>query len=283
MKNEYELLDSGNGYKLERFGPYIISRPCSQAIWARQRSIDIWHKADASFDRLQGAKWHIKNQLPLYWNITIDDIKFKISSTDFGHLGIFPEQRSLWHKIKNIINQANVKRKDKIKVLNLFAYSGGATLAAALTGAHVCHLDASKGMVEWAKENATINKLEAAPIRWIIDDVTKFLKRQLRKQEKYEAIILDPPTFGRGNKGEVFQIDEKLPQLLTMCYDLLSNDSIFVLLSSHTPGYTPKVLENLLIQIMHFKSEAIQSAEMLITAENVLPIPSGAYALWTKN
>lgn len=278
MKNEnqhtYALLDSGNGRKLERFGGYTLSRPCAQAVW-RPHLAD-W-KADAEFTRENENQWIKRGVLPDSWTIEIEGVQFKIAATDFGHLGIFPEQRDFWRWIQTAIGKAG----REVNVLNLFAYSGGSTLAAAKAGAKVCHLDASKGMVAWARENAQLNGLEAAPIRWIVDDAGKFLQREVRRGVQYDAIILDPPTFGRGSKGEVFKIEEDILPILQNCRDLLSPEPLFILFSCHTPGFSPLVLRHLLAQIMEGKGGEIDAGEMVLKGEaGALPVPSGTFARW---
>lgn len=260
----YELLDSGNGKKWERFGPYVLCRPCPQAVWMPSKNII----PDAVFSRDEGARWSKKGSLPDQWEISLHGVKMKISLTDFGHLGVFPEHASMWSWMQS-------KLSSQDKVLNLFAYSGGATLAAAQAGAQVCHLDASKGMVDWARENAGLNQLQRAPIRWIVDDVTKFLKREERRDSRYDAIILDPPTFGRGGKGEIFKIEEEICNLLTLCKNLLSKNPKFILFSCHTPGFTPIVLDQLLFQIFGKRSE---HGEMQISSKDSFCIPSGSFA-----
>jgi 23S rRNA (cytosine1962-C5)-methyltransferase len=274
-KNTYSLIDSGYGHKLEQFGPYLIARPSAQAVWKNQLSENEWNQADAIFSREPENRWVTKHKIPDIWNIEVEGIHFKISPTDFGHLGIFPEQRNFWRWIREYISQAN----REVHVLNLFAYSGGATLAAAQGGAHVCHLDASKGMVDWARENATLNQLDQAPIRWIVDDVSKFLKREIRRGRKYDGIILDPPSFGRGRQGEFFKIEEDLNPILEDCRQLLSENPLFVLLSCHTPGYTPIVLQHIMNQ--HMPKGHLDVGEMVLEGEkNVLPLPSGTFARW---
>ena len=260
MKDDYELLDSGDGRKLERFGKYVLARPCSQAMWRPCKSAADWAKADASFDREDGNNWHGRANLPKEWQIETAGIRFKLGGTDFGHLGIFPEQRSQWKWIKEQVE--GLEARPKPRVLNLFAYSGGSTMAAALGGAEVCHLDASKGMVEWARENARLNGLADHPIRWIVDDAHKFMKREIRRGRTYDAIILDPPTFGRGAGGEMYKIERDLKDTLGLVKDLLSESPIFVLFSSHTPGLSQIVAENILGQL--FPSARLESGEMLL-------------------
>jgi 23S rRNA (cytosine1962-C5)-methyltransferase len=274
MRDDYELLDSGDGRKLERFGRYVLARPCSQALWRPSLGSAAWDRADAAFDREEGNRWHGRNNLPKTWQIETAGVTFKLGGTDFGHLGIFPEQRAQWKWIR----EAAAKRPGA-RVLNLFAYSGGSTLAAALGGAEACHLDASKGMVEWARENAALNGLANHPIRWIVDDAHKFMRREVRRQRRYDAVILDPPTFGRGASGETYKIERDLKETLSLVRDLLSENPLFVLFSSHTPGLSPIAAENILGQL--FPSARLSSGEMLLEGK-ALPCPSGIYcrAVW---
>lgn len=278
---DYRLLDCGNGRKLEQFGSFIIARPSAQAVWKPSLSDEEWKKAHATFTREPESRWQMREKLPPSWTIQVEGIRFKLSPTEFGHLGIFPEQRDSWHWIQKTIHAAKKEKQAEIHVLNLFAYSGGSTLAAAHAGAHVCHLDASKGMVEWARENAVLNKLEKAPVRWIVDDVSKFLKRELRRGRRYDAIILDPPSFGRGNQGEIFKIEEDLLPILNDCRALLTEQPLFVLLSCHTPGYSPIVMQHLMSQMMGASKGRIDSGEMVLKgAEEVLSLPSGTFGRW---
>ncbi|MEE9369481.1 MAG: class I SAM-dependent methyltransferase, partial [Pontiella sp.] len=247
MKDGYELLDSGHGKKLERFGDTVLDRPCAQAVWEPQ-FLDRWNDATARFDRIGGLNWQGRHKLSDAWNVEIAGVVMKLSATDFGHLGVFPETRALWKWIREQLEMDQKKKNRPLKFLNLFAYSGGATLAAAQSGAECCHLDASKGMVEWARENAKLNNLGEAPIRWIVDDVIKFLRREVKRGNQYDGILLDPPSFGRGKKGELYKIEESLITTLDLVNEVLSDDPSFVLLTSHTPGFSPIVLSNLLRQ-----------------------------------
>ena len=280
-KNSYFLIDSGEGRKLEQFGPYVIDRPCSQAVWRKQLSEDVWKSCDAFFTREGDNRWIFHTKIPESWTIQVSDIVFKISPTDFGHLGIFPEQADFWAWIQRSVRFESKVRPEPLKVLNLFAYSGGSTLAVAKAGAQVCHLDASKGMVSWARENAGLNELGQAPIRWIIDDVTKFLQRELKRGVRYDAVVLDPPTFGRGSRGELFKIESDLMRMLDQCRSLLSDKPLFILLSCHTPGFSPIVIQNVLEQMMGDFSGKTDYGEMVLTGgPEVLPIPSGVFARW---
>lgn len=280
LENQYLLIDSGNGRKLERFGPYLLARPCSQAVWMPQISEDEWSQADAIFSREQENKWIQKRVLPEAWEIEVAGLRFKLSSTDFGHLGIFPEQKTFWEWIQKTI-RTHVKFGYQPRVLNLFAYSGGATLAAAKAGASVCHLDASKGMVSWARENAALNGLEKAPIRWIVEDVKKFLAREQKRGSLYDAIILDPPSFGRGAKGEIFKIEDAIVPLLNDCRSLLSDHPLFILFSCHTPGFTPLAMQHLMTQSMSGLEGKIEVGEMVLSGKkSTFDVPSGTYAKW---
>lgn len=263
MKN-YQLLQSGNGEKIERFGPYVLRRPCSQAVWRMpQHQISI----DAEFNR--DEKWRFFQKLPKEWTVEHQGVQFQISPTDFGHLGLFPEHGDLWQWMRPHLKKGK-------RLLNLFAYSGGVSLAAAQEGAEVCHLDASKGMVDWARQNAQLNKLEKAPIRWIVDDAIKFLRREKKRNSLYDAIVLDPPTFGRGSQGEVFKIENDILPLLDLCRDLLTKEPLFMIFSCHTPGFTPLCMEHLMRQTC--SKGTIETGEMVLP--NALSIPSGSFARW---
>jgi len=282
--DEYELLDSGDGRKLERFGQCTLVRPSAGAVWMPSSPEADWNNADAWFDRDGGNAWTQRNPLPASWNIAIAGLAFKLSTTAFGHLGVFPEQRSSWRWIQQVIKTAQAARSEKISVLNLFAYSGGSTLAAAAAGAQVCHLDASKGMVARARENAQLNRLDSAPIRWIVDDVTKFLDRELRRGSHYDAIILDPPSFGMGISGEVYKIEKDLNGTLGKCIKLLSHNPLFLLLSCHTPAYTPTVMQNLMLQTTVDLKGTVVASEMTLSGKpGVMPLPSGTSDYWLSS
>ena len=280
-KNGYTLLDSGEGEKLEAFGEIILNRPAAQAVWKKQHPGELWNKVAASFDREKGNNWVNRQSLPDKWQIEVEGITFKLSSTDFGHLGIFPEQAASWQWLRKTVRAAREHYSRPISVLNLFAYSGGSTMASALEGAAVCHLDASKGMVDWARENAALNGLKEAPIKWLVDDAIKFLQREVRRGNRYDGIILDPPSFGRGKKGEIFKIERDILTVLDLCKTLLSDDPLFLLFSCHTNGFTPTVMENLLAQLLSEKQGTIESGEMyLIGKGDTFPLPNGTWARW---
>lgn len=277
--NEYSLLDSGHGRKLERFGRVTLDRPCSQAVWSPSRPA-IWKDADAFFTRKNGLEWRGREQLPDSWRAEINGVTLKLSTTDFGHLGVFPETRDMWDWIRGALERETARRAKPVHFLNLFAYSGGATLAAAQGGAHCCHVDASKGMVEWARENAQLNGLQDHPIRWIVDDCNKFLLREVKRGRRYDAILLDPPSFGRGKSGELYKIEHALLDTLDLVQKVLSDQPVFVYLTSHTPGFTPVVLGNLLGQ--RLPEGQLEAGEMLLHGEQgVLSVPSGAWARWS--
>ena len=278
MGTGYELLDSGNGKKLERFGDIVLERPCAQAVW-KPKEPERWNAASARFDRTDGLNWRGRDKLSDAWTVELGGVAMKLSATDFGHLGVFPETRELWEWTRTTLEGQSKKKGRRLSFLNLFAYSGGATLAAAQAGAACCHLDASKGMVDWARENAALNQLQDAPIRWIVDDVIKFLRREVKRGNRYDGILLDPPSFGRGKKGELYKIEESLMETLDLVHQVLSDDPAFVLLTSHTPGFSPIVLRNLLQQ--YHPAGRFEFGEMLLTGKpEVMEVPNGNWARW---
>ncbi|HLB52454.1 MAG TPA: class I SAM-dependent methyltransferase [Chlamydiales bacterium] len=261
MKKDYQLLDSGELQKWERFGPFILQRPCPQAIWKRTLKMG----ADAIFSREEGRGWTFAKPLPKAWEVEIDGVHLKAGLTDFGHVGIFPEHTSQWEWLKEHV-------LPKSTFLNLFAYSGALSVMLAKRDVKVCHLDASKGMVDWAKENARMNGVES--VRWIVDDAIKFLKREIKRGNTYEGIALDPPTFGRGSKGEVFKIEQDLSELVELCLALQPKT---FLLTCHTPGFTPTVLSHFLHQIVPSRMK-VETEELLLESKGALSIPSGSVA-----
>lgn len=241
---EYELIDTGSGEKLERWGNYTLRRPDPQVIWPLKDESNMWKKADAHYYRDQsgGGRWDYRNNIPERWIISYGELKFYIEPTGFKHTGLFPEQAVNWKWMMDKIRGAN----RKISVLNLFAYTGGATVAAACAGADVCHVDAAKGMVNWAKENITLSGLENRTVRFITDDVNKFVQREIRRGSKYDAIIMDPPSYGRGPRGEVWKIEDELYNFVEECMSILSDNPLFFLINSYTTGFSPNVLGNIL-------------------------------------
>ena len=277
--NEYTLLDSGHGRKLEQFGDFILDRPCAQAVWNPAQPA-LWESAHAAFTRKDGLQWTGRENLPDAWEAAIEGVRMKLATTDFGHLGVFPETRELWRWIRETLRTQFKTRGEPLSFLNLFAYSGGATLAAAQSGAQCCHVDASKGMVAWARDNAALNDLQEHPIRWIVDDVNKFLQREARRGRRYDAILLDPPSFGRGKSGELYKIEHALLETLQLVKDILSDQPAFVYLTSHTPGFTPTVLSNLLAELL--PDGSLEQGEMVLQGKpGVLDVPSGTWSRWS--
>ena len=241
--NDYTILDCGGGEKLERWGDQVLVRPDPQAIWPRAEEDRVWNRANAVYHRSNagGGKWEIR-KLPAQWTISYKELTFNLKPMSFKHTGLFPEQAANWDFIMESIRNAG----RPISVLNLFAYTGGATLAAAAAGASVCHVDASKGMTQWARENAASSGLADRPIRWIVDDCKKFVQRELRRGRKYDAIIMDPPSYGRGPSGETWKIEEDVADFIDLTMGLLSDDPLFVLISSYSTGLAPSVMSYLL-------------------------------------
>lgn len=277
--NGYELLDSGFERRLDRFGPYILDRPAPQAFWKPALGEKEWQKADAKFERSSsgGGKWKFLRKLPERWVVEIVGVNMIISPTGFGHVGAFPEQ------IENLnLIQQRIKSLDhKIEVMNLFGYTGAATLAASKAGAEVCHVDASKGIVNWGRDNAKEAGLSEQPVRWIVEDVIKFLKREIRRGHFYHGLVLDPPTFGRGNKGEVWKIERDLPELLSKCREVIHEKPDFVILSTYSPKFTPHVLGNMLADAFGDLDGEIDSMEMLLAESNRnRKMPNGVTARW---
>ncbi len=277
---DYELIDASRGERLERFGEVILIRPDPQVIWDTPRDNKLWKQADAIYHRSNkgGGYWENKKSTPEVWTISYEDIKFNLKMMGFKHTGIFPEQATNWEFIKRKIKSSN----RQLKILNLFAYTGGATLAAASEGAEVCHVDASKGMVAWAKENAVMSDMRDRPIRWIVDDCIKFVKREQRRGNKYDGIIMDPPSYGRGPNGEVWKLEEQLFSLVEVCETLLSNDALFFILNSYTTGLSPSVMAYLLGEvIMKNRGGRVSSDEIgLKVTQSKLELPSGSTAIW---
>lgn len=280
---EYTLLDSGGERKLEQIGDYRIVRQAPQAVWSSRLPESEWKAADAVYERdsTGGGEWRFGKQFSRKLEILYANIQFQIKLTDFGHLGLFPEQAQNWEWMRQII-RARLSRTNgrNLHVLNLFGYTGGSTLACSQAGAHLVHVDAAKGVVDWAKENARLSRLEERPIRWLVDDAFKFVQRESRRENRYQGIILDPPSFGRGPKGEVFKIEDDLMPLLEACKQLLAPDALFLLLSCHTPGFTPITLRNEVLEAVEGRGGRVEEGEMLIPEQSGRMLPSGAYARW---
>ena len=279
---DYELLDASDGERLERWGKYILRRPDPQIIWKNVGDHKMWQKAHAVYKRSSkgGGGW-TKNTLPEQWNISYGKLNFVLKPMGFKHTGLFPEQAANWDWFSKLI--ANSGRK--IKVLNLFAYTGGATIAAAAAGASVVHVDAAKGMVAQAKENAALSGLSEAPIRYIVDDCKKFVERELRRGNRYDAIIMDPPSYGRGPSGEVWKIEESVDELITLASKLLSDEPLFFLVNSYTTGLSPMAMQYILgLKVASVHGGRLESGELgLKVTQTGLSIPCGASARWQSN
>lgn len=241
---DYEILDCSDGEKLERWGDKILVRPDPQIVWKTDKDIPEWKSADARYNRSKtgGGSWQCYRRLPDSWTVEYKKLKFGIKPMGFKHTGLFPEQAANWDWFSELIRENGGR---EISVLNLFAYTGGATVAAAAAGAKVCHVDAAKGMVAWAKENAALSGLAEHPIRYIVDDVKKFAQRELRRGHKYDGIIMDPPSYGRGPGGELWKIEDEIYDLVDLCAELLSDDPLFFLINSYTTGLSGRVMENI--------------------------------------
>lgn len=277
---DYELIDCSDGERLERWDNIILIRPDPQIIWNTPKKNPLWRRAHARYHRSSngGGKWEIYKNHPDMWKIKFNDLCFQVKPMGFKHTGVFPEQAVNWlfldEKIRNSKRQLNV--------LNLFAYTGGATLACANAGAKVCHVDASKGMVQWAKENAALSGLSDKPVRWIVDDCIRFVQREIRRGRKYDGIIMDPPSYGRGPGGEVWKLEEQLFSLVELCSQLLSDSPEFFLINSYTTGLSPAVMEYLLGVIIKDKiGGALSSDEIGLKATDTkLILPCGSTAVW---
>ena len=280
---DYECLDAGNGEKLERWGNVILRRPDPQAMW-KVNYTDTWKNPDGFYHRSNkgGGYWDFKKKLDEYWTIQYKDLTFKVSPTNFKHTGLFPEQATNWDFIIDKIKNSG----RKIKVLNLFAYTGGATMAASYAGADVVHVDASKGMTEWAKENMRLSHLENNVIRFIVDDCLKFVEREARRGNTYDAIIMDPPSYGRGPNGETWKFEENLYNLIEACTKILSDKPLFFLINSYTTGISNIVLDNILKETLLplYPNGKIESGEvgLPITRDNLV-LPCGIYGRWESN
>ena len=280
---DYECLDAGNGEKLERWGNVILRRPDPQAIWKVDYNIN-WKNIDGFYHRSNkgGGYWDFKKKLDDYWTINYKDLTFKVSPTNFKHTGLFPEQATNWDFIIDKIQNSG----RKIKVLNLFAYTGGATMAASYAGADVVHVDASKGMVAWAKENMLLSHLENNSIRFIVDDCLKFVEREARRGNKYDAIIMDPPSYGRGPNGEVWKFEDSLYNLIEACMKILSDKPLFFLINSYTTGISSVVLDNILKTTILpiYPAGKVESGEVgLPIKRDNLVLPCGIYGRWVSN
>lgn len=288
---DYEILDMANGEKLERWNNIYLVRPDPQIIWNDKQYPEKWKQANARYNRSStgGGHWDYKKRLPDSWQIKYKNLTFNIKPMGFKHTGIFPEQAVNWDWMMDKI-QSEIKNTNReVKVLNLFAYTGGATVACLYAGASVCHVDSSKGMVAWAKENVVSSRLQERPVRYIVDDVVKFVQREIRRGNKYDAIIMDPPSYGRGANGEVWKFEENLPMLIEICMQVLSDNPLFFLINSYTTGTSSMVLENLLKMNMRKKYGKRADDGIFENGEVGLPmtdsdfiLPCGIYSKWVK-
>ncbi len=279
---EYRLLDTSDGEKLEMWNGVRLVRPDPQVIWKTPHS-DIWQRVDAQYHRSRtgGGEWEYHCKLPDRWQLSYGELRFWIRPTNFKHTGLFPEQAVNWDFMHTLIQKEN----RPISVLNLFAYTGGATLACANAGASVCHVDASKGMVQWARENATLSQLSDKPIRWIVDDCDKFAQREHRRGHHYDAIIMDPPSYGRGPGGEVWKLESCIYDFVTRCSEVLSDNPLFVVINSYTTGLSPSVMGYILgsILVPRFGGHVYCDEIGLPVEHSGMVLPCGATAVWCRN
>ncbi|MBR6504721.1 MAG: class I SAM-dependent methyltransferase [Clostridia bacterium] len=277
---DYEILDMANGEKLERWKDVILVRPDPQIIWKEKSFPDKWKKINAKYHRSKtgGGAWEYTKKVPESWQVKYKNLTFNIKPMGFKHTGLFPEQAVNWDWM---INKIKNEKRD-IKVLNLFAYTGGATVACSFAGASVCHVDSSKGMVSWAKENIASSGLQDKPVRYIVDDVVKFVNREIRRGNKYDAIVMDPPSYGRGANGEVWQFEENIADLIKLCTNVLTDNPLFFLINSYTTGISAKVLENLLSINIKNKGKLSSGEIGLPMTNSKLVLPCGIYARWEK-
>lgn len=277
---DYELLDTSAGERLERWGDIVLIRPDPQIIWNTPKVHPLWNSAHAHYQRSStgGGSWQELKKVPPMWKIRYGELTFQLKTMGFKHTGIFPEQAVNWDFAMKKITEAN----RPLKVLNLFGYTGAATLACLKAGAQVCHVDASKGMVAWAKENAAASGLESSPVRWLVDDCVKFVQREQRRGNTYDGIIMDPPSYGRGPGGEVWKLEEQLYPLVEMCVPILSEHPLFFILNSYTTGLSPAVMEYLLGVLIQKKfGGRVSSDEIgLPVTGSGLVLPCGSTAIW---
>ena len=277
---EYELLDCGSGEKLERWGDKLLVRPDPQAIWNTPRRHHGWKHPDGRYLRSSagGGSWE-KGRLPGQWQVRYKNLTFQVKPMNFKHTGLFPEQAVNWE-----FAQEQIKRAGRpVSVLNLFAYTGAASVVCAAAGASVCHVDAAKGMVQWARENAKSSGLEEAPIRWIVDDCAKFVEREIRRGRRYDAIIMDPPSYGRGPTGEVWKLEDNLYPFVELCAGVLSDEPLFIIINSYTTGLAPSVLTYILETVVSrkFGGRTVSDEIGLPVSETGLVLPCGATGRWT--
>lgn len=280
---DYELLDTSDGNRLERWGDIILLRPDPQVIWKTPKLLPEWNNYSAVYHRSSkgGGAWETKKHVPESWKISYKNLNFNIKMMNFKHTGIFPEQAVNWDMFETIIKN----RKAPTNVLNLFAYTGGATLACANAGAKVCHVDASKGMVTWARENAELSNLKSSPIRWIVDDCEKFVLREIKRNNKYDGLIMDPPSYGRGPRGEIWRIEDNTYEFIKLCKNVLSEDAEFFVINSYSTGLSPSVMGYMLSDVLQKELGGYVYADEIgiPVSSSKLVMPAGATAIWSKN
>ena len=284
---DYELIDTGSGERLERWGDILLIRPDPQIIWQSEKNDPRWRSAHARYKRSStgGGKWEVYKKLPDVWKITRGDLTFRLKPMGFKHTGVFPEQAVNWDYTAARIRAAKEKNPEReIKILNLFGYTGAATVACAKAGAQVCHVDAAKGMVAWGKENAAASGLADAPIRWIVDDCGKFVEREIRRGRRYDAIIMDPPSYGRGPGGEVWKLEQNLWPFVSLCAGVLSDDPLFVIINSYTTGLSASVLSYVTESIFTKKFGGRSDSQELglPVTDSGLYLPCGATCRWER-
>lgn len=278
----FEVLDASAGEKLERWGQVTLVRPDPQVIWNTPRD-SAWEKANARYNRSSegGGSWNVRSLPQSEWEIPYRELRFRIRPTGFKHTGLFPEQAVNWDLMSGLIRAAG----RQLNILNLFAYTGGATLACAAAGARVCHVDASKGMVQWARENAALSGLSERPVRWIVDDCKKFVEREIRRGVRYDGVVMDPPSYGRGPGGEVWKLEDSVYELVRTCAQVLSEDARFFLLNSYTTGLSPSVMQYILsVTVGAMHGGTVTADEIgLPVKKSGLVLPCGSTAVWMKN
>lgn len=279
---DYELIDCSEGERLERWKDIILIRPDPQVIWKTRKKHPLWKKANARYVRSNsgGGKWETFTRIPAEWNVDYNDLTFHIKTMGFKHTGLFPEQAVNWDYMTDLIKNAG----RPVKVLNLFAYTGGATIACLKAGAHVTHVDASKGMVQWARENAELSGVSDMPVRWLVDDCIKFVQREIRRGNKYDIIIMDPPSYGRGPGGEIWKLEDEVYNFVSLCSEIVSDDAIAMFINSYTTGLAPSVMQYILGSIMVPKFGGNVSSDEIgipVTSSKMV-LPCGATAIWQK-
>lgn len=280
--DDFELIDASDGERLERWKDIILIRPDPQVMWHGEKKNPLWHNAHAKYHRLQsgGGYWEMIKTVPKVWSVRFRDLTFRLKPMDFKHTGLFPEQAVNWDLMSEHIKSA----ERSVKVLNLFAYTGGATVACLKAGASVTHVDASKGMVQWAKENATASGVGDRPVRWLVDDCLKFIAREIRRGNKYDGIVMDPPSYGRGPNGEVWKIEQQLDELLYSTAQILSDNALFFLLNSYSGGISPTIINYMVknIVIGKRKGEVTTTEIGLKITDRDLALPCGCTTVWTN-